>query len=451
MKTTDAMYRLFSLIKKNSLLCTVVLTMTTVALRAQNPISPAGVYIADPTARVDSDGKMYIYGSLDESCERYCSPRYHVLSSSDLRHWQLHENTFRSDDAGAAAAGHSLYAPDMIYRDSTYYLYYCLDNGGEGVAVSGSPAGVFRHGKTMEGISGIDPTVFIDDDGQAYYYWGQFAAKGARLHRDMTSIDRSSITGNLLTEQEHFFHEGGFMFKRHGIYYFVYAHIGRQDRPTCIGYATSRTPLGPFAYGGVIIDNAGADPAAWNNHGSVVEFRGQWYVLYHRPTHGCDKMRRACIEPITFRPDGSIAEAPMTSQGAGQPLSAFARIDAGRACLLAGNVRIATVDPPSGNEALTAIRHGDRATWKYIDYGNGAAQCRIRVRAQAGGRIDVAAGYPWSESLGGVDVPAHSDWTTYTFDIRPTEGVHPLLLRFYGGEGDLFDIDWAVFVETLKR
>jgi hypothetical protein len=396
---------------------------------------------------VDKDGKMYIYGSLDESCAHYCSQRYHGLSSHDLLRWQLHENAFQSDDAGASSSGHLLYAPDMIFRDSVYYLYYCLDNGGEGVATSLSPEGVFRHGKIMEGVRGIDPTVFIDDDGQAYYYWGQFAAKGARLNRDMTSIDRSSVAEKLLTEKEHFFHEGGFVFKRNGIYYFVYAHVGRQDRPTCIGYATSASPLGPFAYGGVIIDNAGADPAVWNNHGSVVEFQGQWYVLYHRPTHGCDKMRKACIEPITFRPDGSIPEAPMTSQGAGKPLNAFARIDAERACLLAGNVRIAMIDAASGNEALTAVRNGDRATWKYIDYGNGAAQCKARVRAQAGGRIDVAAGYPWSASLGGIDIPAGSDWTTFTFDIRPVEGVQTLLLRFYGGDGDLFDIDWVEFVE----
>ena len=252
------------------------------------PYFSPGVYIADPTARVNADGKMYIYGSLDTVPGSYCSERYHVLSSGDLLRWRLHPNTFASkgeNDAVPYADG-MLYAPDMMQRNGAYYLYYCMSDGSEGVAVSKSPAGPFADGKKMEGIRGIDPTVFTDDDGQAYYYWGQFAAKGARLNPDMKTIDFASAKDSLLTEKEHYFHEGGFMFKRAGVYYFVYTHIGRQDRATCIGYATSASPMGPFKYGGVIVDNAGCDPESWNNHGSVVEFKGQWYVLYHRSTAG---------------------------------------------------------------------------------------------------------------------------------------------------------------------
>lgn len=74
-------------------------------LRAQNPISPMGGYIADPTARVDRNGRLYIYGSLDESPEYYCSKDYHVLSSADLKRWTLHPYAFRNDE--------TLYAPDL--------------------------------------------------------------------------------------------------------------------------------------------------------------------------------------------------------------------------------------------------------------------------------------------------------------------------------------------------
>jgi beta-xylosidase len=414
---------------------------------AQNPISPPGVYIADPTARLDRDGKMYVYGSLDETRTDYCSHRYNIISSPDLLHWQLYKNTFASkgDNDQVPYSDGWLYAPDMIERDGRYYLYYCLSGGGEGVAFADRPQGPFTGGREIAGAQGIDPTVFIDDDDQAYYYWGQFSAKGARMNPDMTTIDETSVVDGLVTEKEHFFHEGGFVFKRNGIYYFVYAHMGRQDRPTCIGYSTSNSPLGPFKYGGVIIDNAGSDPAVWNNHGSVAEFKGQWYVFYHRPTHNCVMMRKACVEPITFLPDGSIPEVEMTSQGAGPALKATDRTEAERACLLHGNVRIQLVEGSTDNEALTCIHDGDRAAWKYIDYGHGVNRFTARVRSQTGGRISIAGDKPWHSTGASVNIPANQDWTEISCPVRRLSGVHTLWLQFSGGEGDLFDIDWIKF------
>jgi hypothetical protein len=390
---------------------------------------------------------MYIYGSLDESPRYYCSDRYHVLSSPDLSNWQLHRNSFASKGLGDEVpySDSPLYAPDCMYRNGTYYLYYCLAGGGEGVAASSSPAGPFLGGQAIKGVGSIDPAVFVDDDGQAYYFWGQFSAKGAKLKPDMKTIDESTLTDGVVTEKEHYFHEGGYMVKRNGIYYFVYSHMGRQDRPTCIGYSTSRSPLGPFKYGGVIIDNAGCDPETWNNHGSLVEFKGQWYVAYHRSTHACNTMRKACLEPITFLPDGSIPEVPMTSQGAGKPLKATDRTDAERACLMWGNARIRAIDGQPDNEELACIRNRDRAAWKYIDFGKGVSRFTARVRSQAGGRIDIGIDTPWGASAGSLNVPAGSDWVTLSCDVRNLSGTRALWLRFGGGEGNLFDIDWFVF------
>jgi hypothetical protein len=361
----------------------------------------------------------------------------------------LHPNSFASAGKNDAVpySDRMLYAPDMIYCNGVYYLYYCMSDGSEGVAVSSKPEGPFVNGQKIEGIKGIDPTVFIDDDGQAYYYWGQFAAKGARLNRDMKTIDPATVIDSLVTEQTHFFHEGGFMFKRAGIYYFVYTHIGRQDRATCIGYSTSESPLGPFKYGGIIIDNAGCDPASWNNHGSVVKFRDQWYVLYHRSTHGSQSMRKACIEPIVFMPDGSIPETPMTSQGAGNPLDARKQIDAERACLLWGNVRIVQDEKNPDNEILSAIRRTDRAAWKYLDYGNGGIKYfKARVRSKAGGKINLAGDKPWLSSFGSITVPPNCDWTELSCEVKNKTGVETLWLTFDGDdEKDLFDIDWIIF------
>ncbi|NEW85167.1 MAG: family 43 glycosylhydrolase, partial [Mariniphaga sp.] len=305
---------------------------------SQNPIVPAGIYIADPSAHQWKDGKMYVYGSRDESPDYYCSHNHDVMSSSDLKSWHITENSFASkgNNDQVSYSDDFLYAPDCQYKNGVYYLYYCLANNTktEGVATSKSPTGPFMNGTNIKVFNHneIDPCVFIDDDGQAYYIWGQFTAKVARMKPNMMAIDSSTIKDNVVTEKEHFFHEGGYMVKRNGIYYFIYAHMGRAGRPTCIGYATSKSPMGPFKYGGVIIDNDHCDPGCWNNHGSIAEFNGKWYVFYHRSTHGSNTMRKACVEPITFNADGSINEVEMTTQGVSAPLMANTELDAARAC-----------------------------------------------------------------------------------------------------------------------
>lgn len=422
---------------------------------AQNPIVPPGVYIADPSAHVWRDGKMYVYGSRDESPNYYCSRSYQVLASSDLEHWTVSPQSFASKGPGDQV-GYSddyLYAPDAQYRNGLYYLYYCLSNGTttEGVATSRSPLGPFVNGANIAlyGKNQIDPCVFIDDDGQAYYIWGQFNAKIARLKANMTEIDPTTIKDSVLAQKQHHFHEGGYMIKRGGLYYFIYADISRADRPTCIGYSTAASPMGPFTYRGVIIDNDHCDPGNWNNHGSLVEFKGQWYVFYHRSTNGCNTMRKACLEPIHFNPDGSIPEVEMTSQGAAGPLNAFETLDAERACLLMGNVRIQTYSPT--NEVLAGIHPNDKAAYKYLDLGKGADSIVLRV---APGRhkckIEIVFDDSWDAPAGTVDVPAAAGdtdhWITIGTRLHRTAGVHALWLRFSGVGDNLCKVDEFKFI-----
>ncbi len=425
-------------------------------LHAQNPIVPPGIYMADPAARVWEDGRLYIYGSVDESADYYCSHRYHVLSTDDLVNWTIHENSFASAGEGDRVpySDELLYAPDCMAKGDTFYLYYCQPDPdhAEGVAVSTHPEGPFNKASPMDvsRYNQIDPGVFIDDDGQAYYLWGQFAAKMARLKPDMRTLDSTTIRDSVLTEEEHFFHEGGHMIKRSGIYYFLYAHLGRAAMPTCIGYATSRSPMGPFTYGGVIVDNDHCDPGNWNNHGSIMEFNGQWYVFYHRATHDSKMMRKACMEPIFFNEDGSIDEVEMTSQGAGEPLPATSRIGAERACLLHGNVRIRAC--AEDNEELAGIRDEDRALYRYVDFGEGVDSVSVRVKpGAAGGRIDLKAGMPWGTAVSSVEVPdstCRAGWVTLTAPAQEVRGVQALWLVFSGEGEELFSVDWFQFYGT---
>ena len=433
-----------------------LLVLYALQLSAQNPIVPPGVYIADPAAHVWQDGKLYIYGSLDESTDYYCSWRYHVLVTEDMQTWRIHENRFASKGDGDQVPYNNslLFAPDVMFRDGLYYLYYCQPDphNAEGVAVSDSPLGPFVNGRPIDthGHNQIDPNVFIDDDGQAYYAWGQFTMKMAKLKPNMVELEESTVLDSVLTEREHFFHEGPFMTKRNGIYYLVYADMSRSGMPTSIGYATSHSPMGPYTYGGVIVDNDRCDLGNWNNHGSIAEFNGQWYVLYHRATHNSKMMRKACIEPITSRPDGGIPEVEMTSQGAGGPLSAFAEIDAARACTLLGNVRIELIEP--GNEALTKIQHENRAVFKYIDFGNGADSVSMRFKSgTAPGMITIKADMPWGPTIADVTIPesgAANEWMILSAETEDIKGVHAMHLMFFTAEGrPIWDValDWIKF------
>jgi beta-xylosidase len=432
----------------------ILLFLSTINLKAQNPIVPPGIYIADPSAHVWKDGKLYVYGSTDESPKYYCSWRHDVLSTSDLKTWTITENVFSSkgDKDQVPYNDALLFAPDVAYKNGMYYMYYCQPdkNNSEGVATSKSPLGPFINGQKIElaGNNQIDPAVFIDDDGQAYYIWGQFQAKVAKLKPNMKEIDLKTLKTNVITEKEHFFHEGAYMVKRNGIYYMVYAHMGRAGMPTCIGYSTSKSPLGPFKYGGVIIDNDHSDPGNWNNHGSLVEFNKQWYVFYHRSTHNSNTMRKACIELITFNKDGSINEVEMTTQGAGEPLNALNKIDAERACLLIGNVRIEAnaVD----NEILTKIKKGDKAAYKYINFIDGVDSIIIGVMpGKFKGTIEVVLDNSWGPPIGVVKVDAGEKQSiSINAPIKKTTGIHAVWLRFNTeakNAEDLFEVDWFKF------
>jgi hypothetical protein len=270
----------------------------------------------------------------------------------------------------------------------------------------------------------IDPAVFIDDDGQAYLYWGQFSAQAARLNEDMVSLDESSLRRDLLTEEGHHFHEGSSVRKRGGVYYFVYTSIER-GKPTSLAYATATSALGPFEHRGVIIDNAACDPKSWNNHGSIECVNGQWYVFYHRSSRRSQNWRRLCIEPIQFEADGSIREVRMSSTGAGRPFALDEAIAGWRACEVQGQAWTGPAD--DGTEALHLPGPGDAAVFRHAHWrspvtgwtlqAQGSGVLTLEVGGTPCGQARVESGRVVAASL---DAPA---------------GLHELRLVCLHGQG----------------
>lgn len=381
----------------------------------RNPILPLDIHVPDSEGHVMPDGKLYIYGSFDDREDVFCSEKYHVVSTADMKEWKIHEvsltgaqipwfnnpdtphypgidwshptpfiqkmlgdmdqaaekEKFEIEEEGEKPA--LLFAPDCLYRDGKYYLYFCMQDDSEGVAVSDKPEGPFTNPIQLP-CGGIDPAIFIDDDGQAYYYWGQLFSHGVKLNDDMMSFEENAVVDDLVTEEEHYFHEGSSMRKIGDTYYYVYANI-EHGKPTSLGYSTSKSPLGPFAYQGVIIDNAPCDPASWNNHGSIECVNGQWYVFYHRCSQGVQQHRRLCIEPITILEDGTIPEVKMTSQGPGKPFAPGEKIMAYQACEVSGGCFIG-LDKKYG-EKLTNITDGNTATFRYVKSDAGFADAEV--------------------------------------------------------------------------
>lgn len=394
-----------------------------------NPLLPPSVFVPDAEAHVWDDGRIYIYGSFDLPGERrYCSGVYHVYSSDDLVNWTDHGESFSlsaTKDGWAADQG-ALYAPDCAYRNGKYYLYYCVPDGRCGVAVSDSPAGPFADCGPMAHVHGIDPAVLMDDDGQAWFYWGQFdRVRAAKLRDNMTEIDPDTAV-QPLSVAEHEFHEGSSVKKIGGKYYYLFTDTHRHGgRATSLGYAVSNFPDHGFRYGGIVIDNFGCDPKTWNNHGSLCEFRGQWYVFYHRSTHAGEFSRHVCVEPIYFEADGSIREVKMTSGlfRGGETIPAY------RAAEMAGSARISGDSGSDWGFALTAIRDGDRALFRSVSFG-GEDGFTLRVRTDKPCRAEVCLDGRYA---GCVKISPSDAFVSAGGSLEhPVTGVREAELRFYG-------------------
>ena len=399
-----------------------------------NPLLDNRTFVPDVEAHAWGDGRIYLYGSYDIQGNRgYCSDVYHVFSSPDLINWTDHGVAFSLADSNWARDCGALYAPDCAYRDGWYYLYYCVPDGRCGVAKSQSPAGPFRDVGQIAGVQGIDPAVLMDDDGQAYLYWGQLTwGKVAKLRDNMVEIDPDTITQSL-TVAEHEFHEGSSVKKINGKYYFLFADTHRHGgRPTSLGYAVSDDPMAGFRYGGVVIDNFGCDPAVWNDHGSMECFGGQWYVFYHRSTHGTEFSRRVCAEPICIQPDGSIPEVVQTSAGVGRTIPADRVIPAQLACELSGQARVAGEPSAGGALMLTELADRDTATYRYLDF-HGEDTFRIRMRSGGEGRVELYTDGLYHAEL---SIPDGTDFVETVGHIPPLHGTHTLTLKFYGNLRD---------------
>ena len=361
---------------------------------SQNPYLPMWEYIPDGEPYVfddpDSPGKkrVYIYGSHDSMITGYCGRELVTWSASvdSLDRWRYDGVIFEVKKNSNGEYLHQekwgdvLYAPDVAEKvetdgTKTYYLYPNNQCGGRNgmVAKSKRPDGPFEvinwnSENPNENIGDLrfDPAVFIDDDGRVYGYWGFEEAYAAELDPTTMATVKpgTQVMKNYINHHKEpgifRFFEASSMRKIKDKYVLIYSRYtgdGEFGLPTSnytLAYAYSNSPLGPFVYGGTIIDGRGRDvdnlarPIATatingNTHGSICEINGQWWVFYHRQTGLDEFSRQAMVAPIEVQVTEGIhgkvyiSEGEYTSEGfATQGLNPFKRHSAGITCYYTG-------------------------------------------------------------------------------------------------------------------
>ncbi len=308
------------------------LAATTVLAHGTNPIA-SRIFTADPAALVDN-GRVYLYVGHDEAPvggKDYVMSEWKVFSSCDMQHWTEHPAAVPFSIFKWAAR--DAWASDIAKRNGKYYLYAPVEHKtipgkAIGVAVSDSPTGPFVDARgtalvtddmtreTPINWDDIDPAVFIDDDGQAYLYWGNTVMKYAKLKPNMIELDGPIHTVGL--DQ---FTEASYLHKHAGRYYLSYS----RKFPEETVYLSGPTATGPWSWGGVIMEK---NTSVNTIHHAIIDFNGKSYIFYHNgklPTGG-EFRRSVAIEELHYGPDGKILPVTQTAQGpAANPSAACKR------------------------------------------------------------------------------------------------------------------------------
>ena len=267
---------------------------------------------ADPAGHVWLDGKMWIYPTTDHQDWNQLK-HWNAWSSEDLRSWTLHEKIFSADQCGWCV--NNAWAPDIAYRNGTYYMYYYFRNNGRhprgvGVAVADQPQGPFTN-VTVDSplVDGHDPSVFVDDDGQAYLYVGHviyFLAEDMTHVQQENGSDKTRIV-EFRGRQPVGGWEAPWVFKRSDKYYFTLA----DDDYRQLRYYMGDSPIGPFDYAGTLLSKV----SSRNIHHSILQYGDRWILWYHVWSMTGPGQRRVQGEFLTFEEDGTISPVSVTKEG----------------------------------------------------------------------------------------------------------------------------------------
>ncbi|MDE7386636.1 MAG: glycoside hydrolase family 43 protein [Muribaculaceae bacterium] len=442
-------------------------TMTAAAL---NPIVQT-CYTTDPAPMVHND-TLYVYTGHDENgADFFWMQEWRVYSTTDMVNWTDHGSPLAIEDF--SWGDDRAWAPQCVERDGKFYFYVPLHSSlsgamAIGVAVGDTPVGPFKDAIGKPLVDGdwanIDPTVFIDDKGDAYLYWGNPKLFYVKLNDDMISFDGEVRTIQQTPEgfgkpkfvpmeadKEYFstYTEGPWFFQRGDNYYMVYAAGGI---PEHIAYSMSKSPTGPWEYKGVIMPQLD-ETGSFTNHSGIIEYKGQPYFFYHTGTlpGGGGFARSMAVEPFRFNDDGTIPVIMPTAEGAPAvgSLDPYHRVEAETMAWSQG----VTTEPNSATGLyISDIHDGDYTMLKNVDFKAGGSRTLGVSVASAlrGGQIEVRLDSLEGPVVATVDVPGTGGWENWRYIEVPAQidetGAHDLYFLFKGRKGPrLFNFDYWNF------
>ena len=453
-------------------LALVVVLGLSAASRADNPIVQT-LYTADPAPVVINDA-VYLFTGHDEGGRFFTMHDWRCYSSKDMVNWTDHGSPLACKDF--TWARDDAWAGQVIPRNNKFYYYVPMTpkRGGDkfiGVAVSDTPEGPYRDalGKPLIGVDSgnIDPTVWIDDDGQAYMYWGNPQLKYVKLNPDMISFDQSTGIVSVPMTVESFgkrnndpkrvslYEEGPWFMKRNGTYYLAYAASGI---PENICYATSPGATGPWTFKGVIMPTEDTRitrhrGSSFTNQTGIVDFKGHSYFFYHNGAlpRGGGYNRSVCVEEFTYNADGTIPTIPMTDKGpqAIGHLDSFAEQEAATICYEKG---VKTKDREGKPGVFVAVTDADAyIKIASVDFGEkGTSKFLASVATTTeGNAIELRLDSLTADVIGTLKVKptgALDKWEVQSATVTGVKGIHDLYLKFTGSGAPLMNLDTWKFV-----
>jgi hypothetical protein len=416
------------------------------------------------------NGKVYLYVGEDsaKSGSSYLMPDWRCYSSADMVNWTDHGVVYSPKNVTWSTA-RDANASQVAYRNSKFYYYISTtasDGVAVGVAVSNSPIGPFKDtlGKPLISASkmtgcnathswrGLDPTIFVDDDEQAYLYWGNNVCYWTKINTDMISY---SGPVNCIPQNDPGFgpdyEEGPWFYKRGNLYYLLYP----SKIPESQHYSTSTSPTGPWKYGGEMQPVQQGAGSSSTIHPGMIDFAGKSYFFYHNgalPGGGSYK-RSVCIEEFTYGADGSIPKIPPTTGGVVKGvknLNPYDTVEAETICWESG---IKTARCSEGGMAVDSINNGDYIKVEGVDFKEGAKLFEARVASGgSGGSIELRLDNQTGTVIGTCEITGTGGWQTWSTkscNITDAKGVHDLFLNFKGETGRLFTFNWWKFTSPV--
>ena len=440
---------------------TTFLLLTSIGLKcfADNPIIQTK-FTADPAPMVYNDTVFLYTGHDEDDAMGFKMQNWLLYTSTDMVNWTDHGEIASLKSFKWVNTDNGAWAPQCIRRNNKFYMYCPVPNGmGIGVLVSDSPYGPFKDpiGKPLIKNSNhdIDPTVLIDDDGQAYLYWGNPYLYYVKLNEDMISY-----SGEIVNEPSKpaNYQEGPWVWKRNGHYYLSYAST---CCPEGIGYAMSNSPTGPWEYKGMIMEG---DQRSSGNHPGIIDYKGNSYVFGFNYSIGQKTMskhyerRSICVENLTYNEDGTIQKLPFWSTTGVKQLGTINPYNRNEAEAMAYSEGLKTtmvtewernVSWNKGKKVadryfVTSINNGDYIKIQGVDFSKGSKSVDVNVASLYGGAIEIHTDKIDGPLLGTIQVTTSGEgdlWKTVTAPVKNVLGVHDLYFVF-SGKKDLFNLDW---------